>query len=279
MKTKIQHPIDAFGILKVSMSGIRAEKLEERIKPTLPFPHRHDFYQIILVSHGSGTHQIDFDKFSIGKNQVFIMRPGQVHSWKLSKNIKGHVIEFNRDAIIDKGLITRLDNSKQSFNIKDNELFKFFLGTAKMLEEEFSHGRELYNLCLRGYLTGLLAQLSRYSLIDGFIYQPHSLIERFQHLVEDHFREEHRVEFYAKKLGTGAKSLTMQVTRALGKSPRSIIQDRFMLEAKRFLAYSNISISEIGNELGFEDANYFSRFFRQHQGVTPLHFRKVSTSF
>lgn len=278
MKTKIQHPIDAFGILKVSMSGIRVEKLEERTKPTLPFPHRHDFYQVILVSQGSGTHQIDFDRFAVAKNQVFIMRPGQVHSWKLSKNIKGHVIEFNRDAILDKGLLTRLDNSKQAFTIKDNDEFKFFLNTAKILEEEFSQAKELYNLCLRGYLTGLLAQLSRYSIIDGFVYRPHSLIERFQNLVEEKFRKEHRVEFYAKELGTGAKSLTMQVTRALGKSPRDIIQERFILEAKRLLAYSNISINEIGANLGFEDANYFTRFFRLHQGITPLQFRKVASS-
>lgn len=260
------------------MSGIRVEKLEDRTKPKVPFPHKHDFYQILLISEGSGIHQIDFEKYVIGKNQIFIMRPGQIHSWKFSKKTRGLVIEFNRDAV-DKSLLNRLHNSKESFSIQSNEDYRFFLKTAEAMAREFSEAKEMYNLSLHGYLTGLLAQITRESVIDGFHFKSLSVIERFQNLVEINYKKEHRVEFYANELGIPAKSFTMQITRAIGKSPRNIIQERFILEAKRLLAFSSFSINEIGQELGFEDANYFTRFFRLHEGVTPLNFRRASSSF
>ena len=49
-KIRIHHSIDSFGILEVSLSNIRIEKIEERIKPKVAFPHRHDFFQVILIT-------------------------------------------------------------------------------------------------------------------------------------------------------------------------------------------------------------------------------------
>jgi AraC family transcriptional activator of pobA len=50
-----------------------------------------------------------------------------------------------------------------------------------------------------------------------------------------------------------------------------------MMEARRYLAFSNLSIAEIGYELGFQDANYFTRFFRLHEKMTPAAFRKKNS--
>ena len=62
--------------------------------------------------------------------------------------------------------------------------------------------------------------------------------------------------------------------RILKLSPRPLIQERILLVAKRYLAFSNVSVAEIGYIIGFEDANYFIRFFRLHENKTPAQFRK-----
>ena len=276
MKSQLHHPIHALGILKVSMSGIRVELLEERINPKVPFPHKHDFYQLLFITAGTGQHQIDFTRHKINKQQVFIMKPGQIHSWKLGKNVKGYVVEFNRESIPPE-LLHELQYSSDELAIKKGQNFNRLISNVLEMRTEFIEQKTNYDLSLRGYLIGLVVQLIRESATDKLKYKSISNIEKFRQFLEENYRIEHRVEFYAKSLGVTPKSLTMQVTRALGKSPRDLIQERILLEAKRMLAFSHTSIAEVGHNLGFDDANYFSRFFRQQEGRTPLEFRKLSS--
>jgi AraC family transcriptional activator of pobA len=277
MKTNLHHPIDALGILKVSMSGIRVEFLEERVNPKVPFPHKHDFYQLLFITAGTGQHQVDFTKYKISKHQVFIIKPGQIHSWKLGKNIKGYVVEFNRESV-PLELLHELEYSKDFLTIKKSLIFDRFISISRVMQDEFQEQKSNYDLSLRGHLIGLVVQLLREASTDKPANKSLSNIEKFRKLVEKNYRTEHRVEFYAKQLALTPKALTMQISRTLGRSPRDLIQERIILEAKRLLAFSHTSISEIGLSLGFEDANYFSRFFRLHQGPTPLEFRKMSSA-
>ncbi len=263
MKHDIHHPIESFGIRKVSMSGIRIEKLEERVKPAVPFPHRHDFWQIILITHGTGIHQIDFNTYKVKPKQLFVIKPGQVHRWQMNKNIKGLIVEFART--------NQLSTIPDEFQMKPDE-FEDLQKLSEVMLSEFSAKKKDYDTSLRSLLTAFLIHLNRYSIATDE--KTTGIIDNFRTLVEKHYRTEHRVEFYAEKIGITPKALTMQITRALGKSPRALIQERFMVEARRFLAFSKMSISEIGYELGFQDANYFTRFFRTHEKMTPAEFRK-----
>lgn len=275
-----QHSIEAFGILKVSISGIRVERIQDRVIPAVPFPHKHDFYQLMLVTHGTGTHQIDFKKYKITNGQLFIMKPGQVHSWSLSKGIKGYIIEFTRESLKietfgETDILNQLQFLPDRPIIKNNSFLKTFLTMMEIMFDEFQNKADYHDVCLRNYLSGILVQLIRESSTFKIEHKKTvSSLEYFRQLVESHFRDQHRVEFYAKELNTSPRALTMQVSRAYGKPPRMLIQERFILEAKRYLAFSSLSIAEIGYELGFQDANYFSRFFRLHEKITPGEFRK-----
>lgn len=270
------HPIDAFGIKRVSLSSIRIERLENRIHPLVPFPHKHDFYQLILMTAGSGLHHIDFSTYKITKNQLFVMKPAQVHTWHL-KGAQGYVVEFNRDSLHGMSthaldMIKQLDFTPDALTFKTQE-FEQLKTVTKLMMEEFMAEKEHLDLALRGYLMAFLIQVLRNSPI-GKQAKSIDILDRFRNLVEDNFKHEHRVEFYAKELKLTPKALTMQLSRLMGKAPRQLIQERCLLEAKRYLAYSALPIADIGYELGFEDANYFTRFFRLHEKMTPAKFRK-----
>lgn len=277
--TTLQHSIESFGILKVSMSGIRVEKIKVRVTPAVPFPHKHDFYQLMFITQGRGRHQIDFHSYPIKKGQLYIMKPGQVHSWNLAKDTDGFIIEFNRDSIQmesfgETDLLNHISFLPDILPFKSEDNREKILKTIEVMFDEFQEKKDLHDICLRNFLSALLIQVIR----ESSLYKRNqnrtlNNLECFRTLIEKHYRTEHRVEFYAKQLKVTPKALTMQVTRAFGKSPRALIQERFMMEAKRYLAFSSLSISEIGHELGFMDPNYFSRFFKIHENCSPGEFR------
>lgn len=275
---KTHHSIDSFGIKKVSLSSIRVERLEVRVKPAVPFPHKHDFFQVLLITEGNGWHLIDFEKHKVGPGNIFFMKPGQMHSWELSKNIQGILVEFGPGSLasVSQGqtLMNELNLAPDVIHLKNKKDFGKFVSLALSMENEFSHENVLQDLCLQGYLITFLVEVMRNFKLQSHPEKMRSVIEKLKELIEINFKRAHKVEFYAKALKVSSKSLTMQLARSIGKPPRQLIQERILLEAKRYLAFSNLSIAEIGYELGFEDANYFTRFFRLHVKRTPAEFRK-----
>lgn len=112
---------------------------------------------------------------------------------------------------------------------------------------------------------------------EGVIETPKSskvdLLRSFNLLVEEHFKTEHSVAFYADKLFKSPKTLSNSFAK-LNRSPLQIIHQRIILEAKRLLTYSNLSAKEIAFEVGFEDASHLSRLFKKHTKLSPSEFKK-----
>src|ERR1044072_2366089 len=99
------------------------------------------------------------------------------------------------------------------------------------------------------------------------------IIRQFNVLVETHYKKEHSVKFYADQINRSPKTLSNLFALYNNKSPLTIIQDRIVLEAKRLLLYTDKSAKEIAYDLGFEDAAYFSNFFKTNTEVSPSDFR------
>ncbi|RYZ77681.1 MAG: helix-turn-helix domain-containing protein, partial [Proteobacteria bacterium] len=98
----------------------------------------------------------------------------------------------------------------------------------------------------------------------------------FRKLAELHFRENRSLAVYAQTLKVSLKTLAERCRETLGTSPKAVILNRKVLEAKRLLAFTAMPVSEVGYGLGFEDPNYFSRFFKEETGFSPQVFRDRS---
>lgn len=268
-----------FGQLQSDVERVRLNRLEDRLTPKIPFPHKHDFYHVLVIEKGRGWHEIDFVRHVVQKNQVFFMKPDQAHSWSLDDRTKGYVLEFETSAL---GSLPFDENERTSIRQALPDCFELTTGQMKevaglcrLLESELKLKNPAWQTMLRLHLGVLLGTFLRLFPASA---RPNerkeALFQNFSRLVEENFRQEHGVEFYAAKLGVPVKTLTMRLTRAAGISPRQVIQDRCLLEAKRLLAYSENSVSQIAEDLGFEDANYFGRFFRSKEDQTPGDFRK-----
>ena len=98
-------------------------------------------------------------------------------------------------------------------------------------------------------------------------------LEALRALVEEHFRKERQLSFYAGKLAMTPDRLNDHVKRAAGVTAGHLIRQRVLTEAKRQLIFTNQPVNEIAYDLSFADPSHFARFFRQHTGTTPQAFR------
>lgn len=278
--TQKLYPMQDFGIVTGLKTTLRVQRFADRLTPLIPFPHKHNFYHLLVVTAGKGWHEIDFARYPLERGRIYLMKPAQVHSWQLEKGAQGYVIEFEEELFkIHPSFAGKIQNLFQtlpdSFQVTGKKEFTELADLCESLLKEYETKAPDYELVTSLELFNFLIRLARVKNLK--LKEPpavESFGERFEALIEAHYTKHHEVEFYANKLNISAKALTMKMTRLSGKSARTLIQERLILEARRLLAYSEMSITEIAAHLGFEDANYFSRFFRLKTKRSPGAFRK-----
>ncbi|WP_405574922.1 helix-turn-helix domain-containing protein [Winogradskyella sp. Asnod2-B02-A] len=99
------------------------------------------------------------------------------------------------------------------------------------------------------------------------------LLREFNFLVEQHFKTEHSVTFYAEKLFRSPKTLSNNFAK-LNRSPLQIIHNRIVLETQRQLVYTDKTAKEIAYDIGFEDASHLSRLFKKSTSMSPSDYKK-----
>lgn len=248
------------------------------------FPHRHSFYQVLFIESGVGFHIIDFKKFEVRKNIVYFLTPGQVHEWQFSPGTKGLLINFT-EAFFSLYL--------SNFHYLKN--FPFFLanGSHAVLDiqsvehkikpllqdirDEYFHQPVKHLNMLRLLLLQLFEWMNRQ--IDAteeteMIKPGMHIMRKFYLLIEEHYTNKHLPKEYAAMLFITPNYLNELCVLHTGHSAGEHIRNRILLEAKRLLVNSSLSISEIAWSLHFENHSYFSRFFKKYCAVTPEAFRK-----
>ena len=99
------------------------------------------------------------------------------------------------------------------------------------------------------------------------------ILRDFKHLVDARYHQWHKVNDYAAEVHLSPKYLSQTVKQFTGKSAKEFIQDRLVLEAKRLLLHTDLSVKEVAYKIGFEEPLHFSAFFKKKAGVSPSSFR------
>jgi AraC family transcriptional regulator, transcriptional activator of pobA len=191
--------------------------------------------------------------------------------------------QFNREfyCIIDHdvevscvGFVFGLHNHFIALNKEEQQKFDLLLS---MFIGEMNTADQIQHEMLLVLLKRLIVNVTRLARKENFTEQvtedKYNLMRKFNLLVEAHFRSEHAVSYYAERLNKSPKTLSNLFALYNNMSPSQIIQERILIEARRLLSYTDKSAKEITYELGFEDAAYFSAYFKKHTNQSPLEFR------
>lgn len=138
--------------------------------------------------------------------------------------------------------------------------------------EEMGIEDKMQGEMLRTVLKRLIIKITRLAKLQTANYQQFTedkmdLVRKFNLLLETNFRTQHEVQFYAQALNRSPKTLTNLFNLYNYPSPSKLIQRRIILEAKRYLYYTDKSAKEVAADLGFTSAAHFSRFFKACAGV------------
>lgn len=293
MVQRIQHipiySLDQFSNSETPSKQFQVEVFDANRHFSVEYPHRHDFYEVLYLNRGSGTHVIDGNAYDIEPPCIFFMSPGQAHKIEFSNDISGYIFIFtaeffllnqsNQNRLIEFPFFfsVQQDNPplqmNQSGDISFVELL--FKRGIKELKKESAYSVDIVRSILDVLLNFCASIYSNTQ--DTFTSgKGHILVKKFFQLVEENYRYNPTVAQFAEKMALTPSHLTQTVVRLTGKTSLQIIKAKQILETKRLLIYTSLSVSEIAHQMHFPDQSYFSRFFKRECGMTPQQFRKES---
>jgi len=242
-------------------------------------PHKHDFFIIISFDRAKGTHSIDFQNYAINNRQIHVLFPDQVHKWYIEPDSTGYQL------MIDKIFFERFaPYFRFSFtNYINHPVISLTEAVFKLLKYEFEaikddlqteHSLQDIISARTAVIAAIVSKTAEDIFTDAKVFQSNPRLAKFNLLIDQFFKEEKSVVFYASKLNISANYLNILCKKNLKVSATQLIQQRILLEAKRMLQSTNLSIKEIAFELGFVDHAYFSNFFKSQTKCTPTAFRE-----
>lgn len=303
MKTDIQRlEYEPQASYQLDLEVFSITDLRHRGKEQVRKTHRYEFHALVCVTQGKCTQMVDFKSISCEPGSLLVLRAGQAHNYGQDEDWEGWNVLFRPEFVLpvsltfsttfastssttssatsqDLKLALDLERLHEHMVLSPREL-NTMTGLIEQMREDtlIDASREEVNALLRHQLHSLLARLS---ILQGKRQAQESLISpalqrfrRFQQLVEKNFTRWHQVADYASRLGYTEKTLARAVLASMGMSAKVFIAARIVLEAKRLLAHTDLSVVAIAEKLGFDEPTNFSKFFKRETECTPAEFRR-----
>ncbi|GGB84384.1 hypothetical protein GCM10007424_25520 [Flavobacterium suaedae] len=233
-------------------------------------PHRHDYFEVILVKNGEGRQYIDFQEYKMSGGQLYAIYPGQIHLMQRN-SANGLLIQFRKDVFkyLQPLKHYQLYFPEQVFNLDDenfNHLYEVAERMMRLLENKelttFAH-HKLYS-----YLQIILISLPELHDAKSTMLTT-NLATEFLSLLPQHITTLKKVSDYCSLMSCSTDKLNEACKTALGKTPLKLIHEELMLEIRRLMLLDKLSLKEIAFELNFDSQANFSNFIKTQSGLTP----------
>jgi len=257
-------------------------KRAAEIKTTPDEPHIHDFDEMIIGVHGTLEHFIDFDNHTLNSPFISFIARGKFHRvvpHNLDDNYHLWAIRFMEDFLPGASFeLTPTYHLSSGFELPRDLFFKRIVNTCEMLHFEMEQPTPNFAVVrdlLKALLTMSTAEQQKHAARHrGDINSQNSTYIAFLQILEENFRRDVGVDFYAEKLFMSTRNLNLICQSIIRKSVSEIIEDRKIAESKKLLTGTDKPISEIGYEIGYNDKSCFTNAFKKKNGITPSVFRK-----
>lgn len=242
-------------------------------------PHKHNsYFEIIFLSHADGTHTIDLETYILKPPVVFLIRKDQMHCWDMINEPTGYVVIIKKAFVDDsldlelKHLFSEISKSTCIYP-KDASVIEQIL---ELMTKEYSSAKQIQNnMVLEGLLKALMAKLIHIPKSPRESQKKQSnLFQSFKSYLNQSEKLVNSVSHYAQLLNTTPQNLNAICRKENNMSAATFLAEYIIIEAKRLLIYTDLTIIEIGYSLGFTDNSHFTKYFKRYSGKTPSAFRE-----
>jgi AraC family transcriptional activator of pobA len=272
------------GFLHVETIADRSRQYDWEIRP-----HAHrDLHQILVILAGGGEMRAESVATPFRAPALLLVPATVVHAFAFERDTRGYVITIAAQAVQDAArrepAFATLFDAVGCVEISQahgdaSEIEQSVLRLQREIVWQAPAHRVAAEACLITLLVSVVRALAEHSLSARQERGPRAaLVMRFREALEANFRSGWEVARYAKELRVSPSRLRAACLDVTGKPPTHLVHDRILLEAKRSLTYTNMTIAETAYQLGFSDPAYFSRFFSERAGESPAAFRRRTTS-
>lgn len=250
-------------------------------------PHRHDCYQIILLTKGEAKHLIDFELKEMKAPSLSLVFPKQIHRLKLSEDAEAVAVMFDETIFCTEILANELKDYNIDLQKKCNlvdlcampERMDDLLSFVAHIQDTYS-GDALNPA--RKYQIKFMIKIMLLKIFDALPSDTNpktndsdrSLYIRFRQKVDEQYRDQRKVQQYAADLGVSAKKLTAVCHSYGGMSPLEIIHEKLSLELRKLFVGEALSLKEIAFQLGFSSQSALNKYIEQEFQCTPMEFRQ-----
>jgi len=280
-------PVCDFGLFGDDVRHFWMDDLNSLLQhfPILEDPHKQHFFMMLFIDDAKGEVSIDNQKINLDGSKVIVIKPRSISSIYINSKAKGKIICFTDDFFslrYNNNVLNQfsfLYNASKSFvrlNEKEKNKWVYLL---EIFFQEFKFQKRETVKILRSYLNIFLFELERLSNPQGYV--PDSTMKQqkvreFEKLIDLHFKFKKMPSAYADLLNISPNYLNKICKEISNCTAGDLIRKRIILEAQRLLHYTNHSVNEIADQLGFESTSYFVTFFKKQINNTPEQFRKAS---
>lgn len=264
------------------------------IKPFMTFnePFRSNSFAVIVVQKGSFVFQNNFVKNCMKAKDVYLVTPSSLcELYEMSDDFEFISMGFKKEYLKEQGVflngaeIVHLFSTdlvhKFSLNDEEFEDLVFSLKSLKKkinLPETTPHFKDVVRHSFISVLYEILIVYSKYRVfIPVKLNRQEELTTNFLNLLSENFKNEKRVQHYAKQLFVTSRHLSQVVKTVTGKTAGEIIDEMVINEAKVLLSSHVMNVSQVADELRFSDQSFFGKFFKKYTGISPSIYKSNST--
>lgn len=242
-------------------------------------PHKKDHFCIVIVEAGKIDVQIEEKVHHLKTGKISIIFPEQIHSFSnQTQDLKGKIILF--EEVLFCSDILKNELSAYNVNLTSN------LNCTALTDEEFKRNitlvdniQSIYNnpslikkeqarFFIKIFLLGLIESVHGQHPVLHQKTNQHLYID-FKKLLNEQFKKERTVQYYAENLNVTGKKLNEITKKHCGETAINAIHNRILIEIKRQLLFSDLSHKEIAFDLGFSSPSALNKFVRAKLKETP----------
>jgi AraC family transcriptional regulator, transcriptional activator of pobA len=248
---------------------------------------RQTYFDITFFVEATFTHYLNADAFPMCNHSLHILTPGQAEQFETTtlQRKTGYGIYCTPAFLFETTPRQKIEKELPFLKNGFRNVFYFSPAQSLIIQQLFEtmlteQSQKQYHI-VAYYLLILLHKINDFahtsiSAIKQGRGAGNALGRRFESLLKQHYLDQNKVSWYANMLQVTTRQLTEALQQETGKTPKQLMQELILLDAKMLLLHSDLRVSEIAWRFQFHDVPHFTRFFTKVTGLTPQQFRKAN---